>query len=217
VAGFVNGEPVSAGEYRLVMARKTAGVFQFFKERDNLDDHAGYWSEDSGPDGPLAKLRETTLEELVRIKVCQGLAKEKGLIRETGFASFRQELAAENARRKGTMAAGQPVYGPPHYREAAYYYVRFGELSHRLRRALAQEAEPGITEDDIRAFYRENRKAMGEKSLEELRSGILPVLGERQAMQRLERCYAQAVVKMDQRLLREIVPRADPVLLPPDS
>jgi hypothetical protein len=210
VVATINGEPVSAAEYRMVMERKTALVYNYFKQTRDLDDHFGYWSENSGPEGPLAKLRELTREELVRIKVSQGLAKERGLIQETAFADFQRAFERENARRSAAKKAGEVVYGPEQYRMPAYYYIRFGDLSYKLKQALAKEAEPSITENEIKQFYKENRETLAGKPLdEELRNRILSVLGKQKADQLLEACYAKAEVKMEDELLRPIVPRVD--------
>ena len=45
VVATVNDQLVTAAEYRLVMERKVALVYSYFKEHQNLDDHLGYWSE----------------------------------------------------------------------------------------------------------------------------------------------------------------------------
>ena len=61
-----------------------------------------------------------TREELVLIKVCQGLAKAKGLVQETSFASFQSDFERENARRAKAVTEKEVIYGPRQYREASF-------------------------------------------------------------------------------------------------
>jgi len=210
VVATINGEPVSAAEYRLVMERKVSLVYSYFKEHQNLDDHPGYWSESSGANGPLAKLREMTREELVHIKVCQGLAQTKGVARETSFASFQSDFERENTRRAKAKAEKQVIYGPHQYRETSYYYIRFGDLVFKLKQAMARGAELKVTESEIKKFYEENRSLLGDKSLADARRGIVMFLSTKEAEQELDALYASARVEMNEAMLRSIVPRMDP-------
>jgi len=209
VVATINSEPVSAGEYRLIMERKTAEVFSFMKQHRDLDDHPGYWRENTGPDGPLAKLRELVRAELVRIKVYQGLAKEKGLVKETSFAGFQAEFERENARRGAAKSAGQVIYGPAQYRMGTYYYILLGDLAYKLKQALAKELESKISDSEIEKYYEANKASFGDKSLEDMRKGILTLLSTRAAEKELEALCVSAKVTMNEPLLRPLVPRLD--------
>jgi len=211
VVATINDETVTAAEYRLVMERKTAGVFGYFKEHENMDDHPGYWSESTGPEGPLARLRKVVQEELVRIKVIQGLAQKKGLIGETSFARFKAGFDRENARRSAAKQAGEVIYGPTQYRVAAYYYICLGELDYKLKEALAKEAEAGVMKSDIEKYYKENQAILKETPLDdELQRRIRLVLAHQQAEKELASLRASAQVEMKDNLLSSIVPRKDP-------
>ena len=120
----INGEPVSSREYRLVMQRHTAAICGQFSRDKKLEDHPGYWSPDSGPDGPLAELRERVATELVKIKVRQILGRHYGLVDDLSFDAFLKQRETENARRATAVQTGQVIYGPQHYRLSAYYYLR---------------------------------------------------------------------------------------------
>jgi len=210
VVATINGEPVSAAEYRLVMERKVSLVYSYFKEHQNLDDHLGYWSESSGSDGPLAKLREVIRAELIRIKVCQGLAKKKGLLQDTSFASFQAGYELENARRAKAMTAGQVVYGPPQYRKTALYYIHQGDLDFRLKQAMAREAAPKIMPDEVEKFYQENKASLRDTTPVDARPRIAAFLATQEAEKELAALCASARVEMNEALVRPIVPRADP-------
>lgn len=210
VVAVINGEPVSASEYRLVMDRKSAEVYTYFKQTRNLDDHLGYWSEDSGPDGPLAKLRQIVRDELTRIKVCQGLAKSRGLLADTTFTAFQSKFERENARRLAAKSAGEVVYGPTQYRMPMYYYVQFGNLIHELTRTLAIELEPALGEDEIMALYREKEAEFQSLTWEESRKAIVRFLSRQKAEAQLKEMQSSAVVTFEEPLLRDLVPRLDP-------
>lgn len=211
VVGTVNREPVSAAEYRMVMERETALVYSYFKREKDMDDHAGYWRETSGPAGPLAQLRERVRDELVRIKVTQALARGKGLIADTSFMRIQHDYTRENARRRAALDVGEVVYGPKQYRSlATYYYVRFGDLRYQLVEALAREAEPGISENEIKAFYDDKTTVDSPPLDAELQKRIRAILAEKQAERQIENLRASARVEMNADLLRPIIPRLDP-------
>ena len=209
VVAIINQEEVSAAEYKLVMERKTALVFNYFKTEHNLDDHRGYWSESTGPEGPLAKLRKMTLEELVRIKVCQSLAREKGLIRKNSFADFKAEYEKENIRRAAAKKAGAVIYGPVQYRMPSYYYICFGDLLFKLRKKVAKECEPNIAKAAVDGFFEENKPAFNGKSLEEVRDRIVEALSLKEADKVLDSLCGSAVTEVKTPGLKGIVPRAD--------
>ncbi len=206
----VNGEPVSKREYRLVMDRQKASVFAFFKEHHDLDDHPGYWSEDATPPSPLARLRQVVLDELVQIKVQQGLAKQKGLVKDITYAAFTAELARENERRAVAVAGKQIIYGPRQYPESAFYYIRFKELSFQLKQALGREVSATIGEPEIAAFYEENKGLFEEKPLANFRPNIIKALQARAADRMIKALCASAAVEINEASLRDLVPRSDP-------
>ena len=205
----INGEPVSADEYTLVMNRQVGPVYSLFKQTRNLDDHVGYWSPASGPDGPLAKLRELTLAELVRIKICQSQAKALGLAKNVDFASFRTAYEQENIRRLEAKARGEVVYGPPQYRLASYYYIRLGDLAYKLELAMAKELEPAVTVGEIDALLAPHQEDFKPLSSEDARRRAVVVLGTRAARQKLQDLRASAVTDVRDELLAQLLPRSD--------
>lgn len=205
----VNGEPVSAGEYTLVMRRQTALVYAHFKRTRDLDDHAGYWSPDSGPDGPLAKLRELTRAELVRIKIFQSEARSRGLMKNIDFASYRRALEKENTRRVAAKAAGEVVYGPPRYRPDAYYYILFRDVAYKLEHAMAKELEAAVTPAEIDAFVADHAEAFKPLPAEDVRRRATEELALRAAQKKLQDLVASAAIVTNPEALARMTPRAD--------
>lgn len=210
VVAAVNGEPVFADEYRLVMERQVATVYSYFNQQSGKEDCIGYWSESTGPDGPLAKLRELVGEELIRIKVCSSLGKKKGLLADSSFTEFRAAFERENSRRKVAKSAGEVVYGPLQYRMATWYYIRIGDLVFKLKQSLAREREPGIAEEEIREFYERNKESYADRSLDEVKEGIVQFLSLKAAEKELDALCAAARLDVKEELLRAITPRTDP-------
>lgn len=209
VVGMIDGEPVTAAEYRVVMSRRIAAVYAFFKEHHDRDDHPGFWSEHATAPAPLAHLRTLVREELTRIKVQQVLAKRKGLVVDVSFAGFQRDFERENARRRSARDGGELVYGPRRYGEADFYYVRFKELAYQLKRTLAREAAPTIGDADIVAYYETRRDMFGGKPWTEFRESIAKALQERAAEQVVAAAVAAAEVEFNELALRTLVPRVD--------
>lgn len=205
----INGEPVSAREYRLVMRRHTADIYGRFSREKKLEDHAGYWSPDSGPDGPLAKLRELVATELVKIKVRQILGRRYRLVDDITFEAFLEQLETENARRADALRTGRIIYGPQHYRLSAYYYTRLRDLEFRLKQAMTREFAGQISDADIERYYTENRTAFGKKPAAEVRLGIVDILSARKAAAHLDRLCAEAKVTAIAAQLAQIAPRLE--------
>jgi hypothetical protein len=203
----INGESVSADEYRLVMRRQTARVYNHFKQTRNLDDHRGYWSPASGPDGPLAKLRELTLAELVRIKILQTEARTRGLMKNIDFASFRTAHEKENARRLAAVARNEIIYGPPQYRPDVYYFILLGDIAYKVEQAMAKEFESAVTDSEIDGFLAAHEKDFQEVSREDARHRAREVLGLRAAQKKLESLRASAVTEVRPEPLARLNPR----------
>lgn len=208
----INGEPVSAEEYSLVMMRQAPRVYSLLKREKNLDDHLGYWNPDTGPDGPFAKLREMTLEELSKIKVQQAMAKEKGITQDISFVTFREGFQNENQRRKEALANGTVIYGPKQHEESAYYFIRFGDLSYQLKQKVCKETAPAIPEQEIRKFYEEHKDkaaALKDAPFDTVRDRIAEEIAERNFDKQLPALFQSAKVETKEDLIRTLLPRHD--------
>ena len=205
----INGLPVSAAEYRLVMQSRTAEVSAYFKRTQNRDDGPGYWRDDGAAESPLRKLRALVQEELVRIKVLQGLALKNGVISDASYAAFIQKLNAENLRRKKAVAANQVIYGPRQYREAIYHAIVLGEIDHRLRTITAKDPALAVSEADIARCYETERSKLADKTLADVRDKIADVLQRENYDRFIQGLRASAHVEVNQEAVAVLVPRVD--------
>ncbi|MDF3058429.1 MAG: PpiC-type peptidyl-prolyl cis-trans isomerase [Rariglobus sp.] len=205
----INGLPISISEYKLIMHRRTAAIYNYFKQSKDMDDRPGYWNDDGSPENPIKKLRETVEEELVRIKVIQGLAIKNGLLEDGSYTAFLRSLNIENERRRNALVARQPIYGPQRHREAAYYYILLGDLDHKLQGLMAREPGHEIPEAAILAYYNAHKDEIGQRTLAEVRLKIIQVLQKQTYDKMISDLCVQAKIEKNIQALQEVTPRSD--------
>lgn len=205
----VDGAPVSVAEYRLVMEGRTAEVFNYFHGKSGLEDHLGYWKDDGKPENPILRLRSVVTTEFRRIKTIHGLAKKQGLIKDVSFATFREGLMAENARRQKAVDNKEVIYGPRQYQPYRYYYFQLKDLEQALLEAFQKEPANAIPEPAIEAFYTANKESIGDKPLSDLREQIARMFQKKNFEKWIETTAAQARVQIDATVLNMIAPRHD--------
>lgn len=205
----INGEPVSAAEYTLVMNGRISEVFTYFHAKDGREDRLGYWKDDGQTENPIRKLRELTTEEFRTIKTVQALAKRKGVVRDISYAAFKDGLAKENARRAQALAKKEVIYGPPQYKEHRYYYFQLADLKQAALERFQQEPANAPAASDIEAFYTANKDHFQEKPLGEVRDQIARALQKKAFEKLLTDTAANARVEIDEDALRALAPRHD--------
>lgn len=134
----VNGEPVSVRLFERRMVRHRAAAYSYFRRAHDAEDCSGFWTTSFGGEVPLEWLKRRALDDCVRIKVEQILARDHGVVAEIGYAAFLDALACENERRSEALAAGQPIYGPQHYGEDEYFTYLHSNMVIELKRRLSR-------------------------------------------------------------------------------
>ncbi|MBN1409871.1 MAG: hypothetical protein JW969_03440 [Spirochaetales bacterium] len=147
----VDGEPVVMREYRLQLSTVTAGVFQYFYEKYGAEDSIGYWDRNFGGEIPGELAKKKAFDKCVDIKIRQILMREAGLIKDISYRAFMKALAAENDRRRKTIAEDEVIYGPEQYGEIQYFEYLLDNL--QLSYANKQEAEAQIDESVLKDYY----------------------------------------------------------------
>lgn len=214
VVAEVDGEAVRLDEFALVVLQERAGIYSYFRAKYGAEDGPAFWDSRFGDEVPLDKLQRDALERIVAIKVEQRMAREHGLLYDAGFAAFREELAAENERRRKTVKAGGIIYGPKRYEAGAYYEIRQARLREELKRAMDGQLKPD--EEEVRQYYEAHRHEFVKKgttdsySLEEVREGIVKRLTglefERLRQERIDRAVV-VVHEEAQPAIRQVVLR----------
>ncbi len=151
----VNGEPVQAGEFMLLLKNEhVAGTYNYFKARYGAEDQKDFWTQRFGKEIPVEYARSQTLNEARRIKLQQLLMDKYGIQSDISYAGFLQALKKENASRKDAVAKGKAIYGPQEYDEIGYYRYVLSNNIEKLKRKI-EETEIQISDDDLRKKYEE--------------------------------------------------------------
>ncbi|MDQ6423639.1 peptidylprolyl isomerase [Paenibacillus sp. LHD-117] len=157
----INGEEVSAEEYRKLLDENRAYTFSYFKKNYGVDHSSDFWESRYGNEKPIDVIRKKTFEDLVRLKVQQILAKQKGVVKDISYSRFLSILEEENSRRKEAVQKGQVIYGPEQYRERDYYRTTFDNLKYELKKKLLEE-QP-FQETELKQYYTENLESLFKK------------------------------------------------------
>jgi hypothetical protein len=148
----VNGEPISARLLQRRIVRNRAETYRYFRQKYGVSDSAGFWTSSHGGEVPLERIKRQSLDECVRIKVEQLLARDNGVLREISYSAFLDALEKENQRRERAVAAGEPIYGPMQYREDTYFVYVLSNMLIELKRRLGRD-ELRAAEDGLRQHY----------------------------------------------------------------
>jgi hypothetical protein len=169
VAAKVNGEPVQADEFASFANTKKSLVYDYFKKAHGIDPGRNFWKERFGNESPLEKLKNTTMQDLVKIKVEQIMAKEHGLARDIRYSSFLKEWQKENKRRKAAAARNEVLYGPIEYGELDYFnYVHSNQVLRLQEKLLGNEII--IKDSEYKPFYDSHPDLFRKKSTDKFSS-----------------------------------------------
>jgi len=133
IVATVDGEAITAGELVSRAAR--------------LNHRAAAGSADS------ETLKRAALEEVVRIKLQQLLARSHGLDVAITGAEFQRGFAAENKRRQSAADNGEVIYGPLQFTEAAYFEYTFANMTAKLKQRLAGGGVIQLSDDVLLDHY----------------------------------------------------------------
>ena len=159
----INGEDISAEEFRLFADANRAKVYDYFKRTYGIDDGLEFWETEVGGEKPRDKLKELTLERLIDIKIQQQWAKQEGMVANDSYRDFLDRWHAENEARSKAVQNNQIIYGPQRYDEMGYYVYEFSNMIESLKRHLAETI---YKPDDrqIQQYYDEQQNKFAEKT-----------------------------------------------------
>jgi hypothetical protein len=154
VVAMINGEPLTYKEYRMSLNRNRAQVSGYFQTKYHADGGMSFWTTDFNGEVPLDKLKTDALAAMVKIKIPQLLAKQKGIVQNITYDSFRNNWDAENKRRADAKRNNRPFFGPEHYTESEYYEVVYSNMVGELKKAY--QKEENFSDDELKHFYKSN-------------------------------------------------------------
>ena len=157
---IINGTPVQVGEFMIVLRQNKSLVFDGFDQRTDtvksVSDEV-FWNSDFNGVKPIDKLKERTMQRLIKIKIEQQLAREQKIIGEFNYSMFLEFWKNENKRRKEMIYDNRVIYGPIQYDLDFYYEYFLNDLVTRLKEKL-QEKEILVTHEMIQEFYAANKE-----------------------------------------------------------
>jgi hypothetical protein len=163
VLGNVNGEPITIAEFRMRLNLNRAYTFEYFKTKYGVDDNKQFWTTSYGGENPSNIIKQKTLNELVRIKIEQIAAKEKGIVKAIDYTSFLNALQKENDRRKIAVQKREVIFGPTRYDEQGYYEYLHSNMVIALKGKLA-ETDLATDDTKLQDYYTNNRNQLFKNS-----------------------------------------------------
>lgn len=155
----IDGEPVEAAEYLLLLENERAPTIAEYGERYGIEAGSGasFWTTAAGGETPLDTAKRRALAQLTRVKVQQREAVSYGLLDSDSFSSFQKRLDRENERRKRLVAEGGIVYGPVEYQMADYYDYTLSNMRNRLIEVMGPALWPA-DDKTLEAYYESTKE-----------------------------------------------------------
>lgn len=166
IVATVNGEPVSVIELTARMPEYRAAVVQHFLNNHQADYTKDFWNTAYDGITPGEMLKEKAMDDLVRIKLQQILARENKLLEDISYAAFLEQWRQENTRRQTAVSNGQVVYGPVQFSEQMYYRYYLSKLTLELKHKLAKNGF-NVSDNELKQYFEEEYDAVGNISFQE--------------------------------------------------
>ncbi|HET6293894.1 MAG TPA: peptidylprolyl isomerase [Kribbella sp.] len=100
---------------------------------------------------------------VVRFKVVQQQAQQRGLIGYVDYAGFLSDVQRKNSSNEQAIQDGKAVYGVSQYQPSTYLSYLESSLQHSLQQALVAEKRIAPSESDLRAFYDQRKEQYAKK------------------------------------------------------
>lgn len=152
IVAYVDGEPIYAGELQKSMEKERHAVAMYYYHEHGLEETPGFWTSRYEGETPDERLRMKALQNVVRMKQQQMMARSKGLIEDISYPAFLKNLTKENERRKEAVKKNEVIYGPLQYTEEAYFEYMTANLLIQLQSRL-EGAEIPLTEPLLKQYY----------------------------------------------------------------
>ncbi len=158
VVATVNGTPIVWREFQMQMREQRGEVYTYYQQQYQAStDRSSFWTTTYGQETPEQKLKELALDQMVRIKVEQQLAKQYGIPTTVDYMAFLSNWKKENERRQSAVDKGEAIYGPIQYGEREYYEYVHDNLVTALKKAVAQ-SNGEVTDALLREVYKADRE-----------------------------------------------------------
>lgn len=146
----INDVPISLPEFERAVRRNKSSVLHYFQEKYNVEQTPEFWTTSFQGEIPAEMLKKQALDDSVRIKLRQLIAKEQDVVQDISYEGFLQQLQQENERRKQAIQNHEVVYGPAQYQEEAYFEYRMTNERITVKQKMSASK---VDEDYVKQFY----------------------------------------------------------------
>lgn len=206
----VQGESISAREYRWHLNHCRRIVAQDILANEEVPDPANFWTTPINGRTPWEQLRDYALDWAIKFKMEQLLAREQGIQAIKSYPELKARLLQENNRRADLPK--DAIRRPPLLNEYDFYFYSQGQTHTELIQALSG-AELAVTEDEVLDYYEKNRaqryvRQPGSRSaraipFEEIQDEVRQNLLEEKYDAWLEKLREKVVVMTDEKAIEE--------------
>ncbi|MCZ8510981.1 peptidyl-prolyl cis-trans isomerase [Paenibacillus filicis] len=149
---LINGEPINEREFQMVLQEQKAGVLQYFHDTYHITVNGQSWTTPINGEIPIDVAKTRAMKAMIGIKMQQILMKTEGITDNISYSHFLSQLEKENARRKATVAAGKPIYGPQVFDASTYYPYLFSNQVIALKQKLVAK-EWHASDEQLQDYY----------------------------------------------------------------
>ena len=147
----VNGEPVSVKEFGYMMDLRKSHIYKYSENIEGVDESGRL--QDNNGESYGNRIKREAIDDAVRTKVQQILARQKGVIDDISYGTFLKNLRKENLRRERAVENNtEVIYGPIQYREWSYFDYLFENMLKSVKEKLV-EKEIIFTQDELKDYY----------------------------------------------------------------
>ncbi len=159
----LNGKIISVPEFRLLMKKNRAMIYNDFYQNYSAEDCTDFWTRSFNDEIPIEILKKKALDECIQIKVQQILAKQNNLVKSICYSDFLTNFEKEQQRRKNAYKSKQVIFGPIELTELGYYNYIISNLQIRLKNHLAAN-QFKVSDEQLKNYYLQTSNNHSDKS-----------------------------------------------------
>lgn len=149
---LVNGLPISTKEFDNAIEINKSKVSDYFYKKYGAEQTKEFWMTSFEGEIPLESVMKKALEDTVKLKIRQLIAKELGLLSDISYKGFIEQLDEENNRRQRAIRNHEIIYGPRQYEEKAYFEYVLSNTTRLVKNQLMKDAwKPD--DQNLKRFY----------------------------------------------------------------
>jgi len=159
----VDSYPVSKQEFEMVLEDNKAMIYSDFRPKSSISNANDFWHTAIDGEIPVEVLFNTAVNECIRYKTEQILAKKYKIIEDISYNGFLKSFKAENQDRRDKLSKNQPIYGPQQYGVNEYFNYYIIEIRNKTQSQM-QILEPNVGMEEYKKLYEQIKDKNFKKS-----------------------------------------------------